>query len=46
MPEQGATQINHFKNVVSRVNQNYPGSVLSADKSVAYPGWLLRQFSQ
>jgi hypothetical protein len=44
MPEQEASQIKHFENLVSRVTQNYPGSLLSADKSYAYPSWLLRQF--
>jgi hypothetical protein len=46
MAEREAAQITHFENVVSRVTQNYPGSLLSADKSYAYPRWLLRQFPQ
>lgn len=44
MAEQEASQLNHLENLVSQVTQNYPGSLLSADKSYAYPSWLLRQF--
>lgn len=45
MPQQEARETNHFENVVSRVSQNYPGSLLTANKSYAYPSLLLRQFS-
>lgn len=44
MAEQEAMDRDRFENAVSRVSQNYPGSLLSADKSYAYPSWLLRQF--
>lgn len=46
MVQQEARETNHFENVVSHVSQNYPGSRLSADKSYAYPTWLVRHLSQ
>jgi hypothetical protein len=38
--DEGANQIDSFKDVVNRVSQTYRGSKLLADKSYAYPSWL------
>lgn len=46
MVQQKASEINHFENVVTQVSQNYPGFWLSADKSYAYPTWLVRHLSE
>lgn len=44
MPDKGANQIDSFKSVVNRVSETYRGPNLLADKSYAYPSWLLKVF--